>query len=361
MARLRLGVIGSGDVVFRFYLPALAGQSARVELVGVSDGRLEAAERAASEVRSWSPDVRAFDSTEGLLSAARPQAVVNLTPAPAHAPVTSECLRAGAHVFSEKPLAGSMAEADALIEEARRNRLTLLCAPASALTRQVRWLAELVASGELGRPTLASAQVASMGPAAWAEYTGDPTVHYSRDVGPVADLGIYRLHELTAILGPARSVQAAGSIAIPRRTIVAGPRAGGEVEVTAPDHVLIDMEFAGGALGRLMASFATPASLAPWLEIQLTEGAISLSRGEHSNDGPVSVFRDGEWRHGLTIPGPPDPLPVVGLGIPHFVDCIEGQAAPVLTAEHGRHVLELILAAEQSIADGRRHALSTSF
>jgi hypothetical protein len=34
---------------------------------------------------------------------------------------------------------------------------------------------------------------------------------------------------------------------------------------------------------------------------------------------------------------------------------------PVLTAEHARHVLERILAAERSIADGRRHALSTSF
>jgi predicted dehydrogenase len=175
------------------------------------------------------------------------------------------------------------------------------------------------------------------------------------------DIGIYRLHELTTILGPVRSVQAAGSIAIPRRTVVAGPLLGREIEVTAPDQVLIDMEFASGALGRLLASFATPASLAPWLEIQLTEGAISLAGDAFASDGPASVFRAGEWRHGVTAAGPEDPLYVVGMGIPHFLDCIAGKAAPVLTPEHARHVLELVLAAYESIADGRRHELITSF
>jgi predicted dehydrogenase len=200
-----------------------------------------------------------------------------------------------------------------------------------------------------------------MGPAGWAEYTGDPTVFYGPGVGPVMDIGIYRLHELTAILGPVRTVQAAGSIAIPRRKVAAGPLAGSEIEVTAPDHVLIDMEFAGGALGRLLASFATPASLAPWLEIQLTEGAISLSGDAFGSDGPASVFRAGEWRHGVMAPGPADPLYVVGMGIPHLLDCLEGRAAPILTAEHARHVLELVRAAEQSISDGRRQTLTTSF
>jgi len=272
--------------------------------------------------------------------------------------VTGACLRAGAHVFSEKPLAASVAGADGLIDVARERGLTLLCAPASAVTRRVRWLAQLVASGELGRPTLASAQVANMGPAGWAEYTGDPTVFYGPGVGPVMDIGIYRLHELTAILGPVRSVAATGSIAIPRRKVVAGPLKGREIDVTAPDHVLIDMEFASGAIGRLLASFATPASLAPWLEIQLTEGAISLSGDAFASDGPASVFHSGEWRHGVLAPGPEDPLYVVGMGIPHFLDCIEGRAKPVLTAEHARHVLELVLAAYESIADGRRHPLT---
>ena len=361
MVRLRLGVIGCGDVAFRHYLPALASQSDRIELVGVSDPRAEAAERLANAVRAWSTEVRTFDSPAKLLEATQPAAIVNLTPAPLHAEVSGACLRAGAHVFSEKPLASSVAEADGLIEEARLGGLTLLCAPASAVTRRVRWLAGLVASGELGRPTLASAQVANMGPAGWAEYTGDPTVFYGPGVGPVMDIGVYRLHELTTILGPARSVQAAGSIAIPRRKIAAGPLAGREIEVTAPDHVLLDIEFASGALGRLLASFATPASLAPWLEIQLTEGAISLSGDPFGSDGPASVFRAGEWRHGVTATEPADPLYVVGMGIPHFLDCIEGRVPPVLTAEHARHVLELVRSAERSIADGRRQALTTSF
>jgi predicted dehydrogenase len=361
MAKLRLGVVGCGDVASRHYLPALASVAGRIELCGVSDPRREAAERLAGAVAAWAPNVRPFERPTELLEAARPDAVVNLTPATRHGVVTAECLRAGAHVFSEKPLASSLTDADRLIEEAQRRGLTLLCAPASALTRRVRWLADLVASGELGRPTLASAQAASLGPAGWAEYTGDPTAFYGPGVGPVLDIGVYRLHELTAILGPVRTVQATGTIAMPRRTVVAGPLAGREIEVTAPDHVLIDMEFASGALGRLLASYATPASLAPWLEIELTDGAISLSGDPFASDGPASIFRSGEWRHGVAAPGPADPLYVVGLGIPHFLDCLEGRASPVLTAGHARHVLEIVLAAYESIADGATHRLATAF
>jgi predicted dehydrogenase len=43
------------------------------------------------------------------------------------------------------------------------------------------------------------------------------------------------------------------------------------------------------------------------------------------------------------------------------VACLSGDETPVLTAEHARHVLEVILAAYESIADGRAHDLETRF
>jgi predicted dehydrogenase len=381
-ARLRVGIIGCGDVAHRHYLPALASLSGRVELVGCCDARLEAAERAAASEREWSPGVRAFDRLADMLAQTEPKAVFNLTPAPLHAAVTTECLEAGVHVYSEKPIAASVAEADALIEKAQTRGLVLLCAPASAATRRFRWLGDILGSGGLGRPTLVVGQCANMGPAGWREYTGDPSIFYGPGVGPVFDLGIYRLHEMTTLLGPVRRVGAMGRIAIPKRTVAAGPLAGRTISVTAPDHVLMNLEFDSGALGQLLASFAVPATQAPWLELYLTGGTISLVGDPFGSVSPASVFirseslpeaasgsagrarsqrRGDGWQHGVMPSPPTDSLPIIGRGVVHFVAVVAGDEKPILTAEHARHVLEIVLAAYESIADGRNHDLTTTF
>jgi predicted dehydrogenase len=370
--KLRVAIVGCGDVAHRSYLPPLNELADRAEVVGCCSSRMESAELAVAAVRASSPGATAFDRLDEMLTTARPDAVFNLTPAPVHGEITSACLAAGAHVYSEKPLAASIEEADRLIAEARAAGVLLLCAPASAATRQMKWLREIVDSGSLGRPTLATAMCAGMGPAGWYEYTGDPTVFYGPSVGPLRDLGIYRLHEMTALLGPVRRVSAMGKIAIPERTIVAGPRAGQTLTVTSPDHVLIDMEFASGALGQLLSSFAVPDIRGPRLEIHFTEGSISLT-GDQFSEIPADVFALSAGRSaagrvlaqgrndGLLPPPPPDRFTTVSLGVEHFLACVAGTQRPILTAEHARHTLDVVLAAYESIADGGPRDLRTTF
>lgn len=360
--RLRVGIVACGDVTTRHYLPALAMIADRVELVGCSDPRSTAAEGVVAAARAWSPDARAFTTVGEMLAATRPEAVFNLTPAPLHAAVSTECLEAGAHVYSEKPIAGSVAEADRLIDLARSRSLILLCAPAPATSALHGRVAELIASGRLGRPTLVTGQGVGMGPAGWREYTGDAAVFYGPRVGPVLDVGIYRLHEMTSLLGPVKRVSAFGTIAIPKRTVIGGPTAGRTIEVTAPDHVLINLEFANGTLGHLLSSFASPATQAPWLEVQLTEGTISLAHDSWGPAKPVDIYSlaDGNWRTDDWA-APADEPPLIATGAHHFVACLRDGAKPILTAEHARHVLELILAAYQSISDGVTQELRTTF
>jgi predicted dehydrogenase len=374
-SRLRVAIVGCGDVAHRHYLPPLIDLAAKAEIVGCCDARLEAAERLAALARPTSPGVAAFDRLDEMLAQAHPDAVFNLTPPPLHAEVTSACIAAGAHVYSEKPLAASIADADRLIAEAREAGVMLLAATASAATRPVRWLRQVIDSGALGRPTLAVAHCSGMGPAAWPEYTGDPTVFYGPGVGPVRDIGIYRLHELTSVLGPVKRVSAMGRIAIPERTIAGGPKQGQTVTVTSPDHVLMNLEFTSGALGQLLSSYAVPETKAPWLEIHLTDASISFIGDEWSGDDPASIFvlpraagtgaltgplAEG-WNHGLTPPPPPDDFPLIGRGVGHFIAVIAGEEKSILTAEHARHVLEIVLLAYESIADGRTHELETTF
>ena len=259
---IRVGIVGCGDVVHRHYLPALASMADDVTLAAVADPRDGAGEAVAAAAASWSPGTKVYRDVETMLRDAPLDAVFNVTPAPMHGAANRAILEAGVAVYSEKPIASSVADADRLIELAKARGVHLLCAPGSAVTSRMRWLRELAASGRLGAPTLAVAHFADPGPAAWDEYTGDPTPFYREGVGPVFDHGVYRLHEMTTILGPVRRVQAMGTIALPTRRVRGGPLAGKTIEVTTFDHVLIHLEFASAALGQLLASFATAESLA---------------------------------------------------------------------------------------------------
>jgi predicted dehydrogenase len=366
--RLRLAVVGCGDVARRRYLPTLAEMADRVDLRACCDPDRRAAERAARLVEGAWPDNRAFARLDDVFRDIELDAVVNLTPAPVHAEVTEACLQAGLHVYSEKPLASTIAGADRLIGLAKDNEILLLCAPGVAVTKRIRWLVDIVASGRLGQPTLAVAQHADTGPATWREYTGDPSVFYGPGVGPVFDHGVYRLHAMTTVLGPVRRVQAMGTIAVPRRLVRAGPLAGRTIDVRTPDHVLINLEFANGALGQLLASFAAPATQAPWLELHCTNGTVSFPGESSDPDAPVDIYLDDDsplglegWTRGLHPPPPGKEPGVVEAGIAHFVGCLFGEERPVLTAEHARHVLDVILKAYDSIRDGQSHATETTF
>ena len=246
--------------------------------------------------------------------------------------------------------------------------MLLLCAPGVAVTRRFQWLAEIVASGRFGPLSLAVAHHADPGPAAWREYTGDPSVFYREGVGPLIDHGIYRLHGLTMLMGPVRRVQAMGAIGNPTRVVRAGPLAGQTIPVTTPDHVLINLEFASGALGQLLASFGTASTLAPWLELHFAGATISFAGPSWDKDAPASIYVDDDgplglegWTHDVQLPPPGEPLPVVGAGVAHFVACLRGEEEPVLTAEHARHVLDIIVKTYASIADGASHDTETTF
>ena len=364
--RIRLAIIGCGDVAHRHYLPTLAGLADKVAVTALVDPRPGAAERAAASVAGWSPGARPYRELGEMLADGGADAAIGLTPAPLHGGVNLACLEAGLHLYSEKPMASSLEEADRLIAAARARSRLFLCAPGEAVTKRVRWLADLVASGRFGAPTLVVTHHADPGPAAWREYTGDPTPFYREGVGPLFDHGVYRLHLVTTLLGPVSQVQATGAISSPTRTVRGGPLTGRSIEVTTPDHILVNLTFANGALGQVLASFGTPNTRAPWLEIHFPMATISFSGQSYDRGAPVGLYLDDDGPLGLEgwledVQVPDDEDGVVEAGVRHFVACLSGDEEPTLTAEHARHVLDVILKTYASIEDGRTHPTETTF
>jgi predicted dehydrogenase len=198
-----------------------------------------------------------------------------------------------------------------------------------------------------------------MGPAAWREYKGDPAVFYGPSVGPALDTGVYILHAITGLLGPARRVEAFGGVSIPQRNVLIPSRQGEVIDVTAPDHLLLHLDFGDNRFAQVLSSFATPRSKAPALEIHGEMGTVSMSlENWYEPDAPVDVWQRDERPDGqerwtqVTPPSPSQITHLIQAGPEHFVAVLEGAEAPILTAEHATHVLEIILAASVSMKEG---------
>jgi predicted dehydrogenase len=363
---VQLGIIGCGDVAFRTYIPALQQLTETGPVTACFDPVPQRAERAAAKF----PGATAYDTYEAFLAHPGLTGVINLTPPPFHYDTNIAAFDAGLHVFSEKPLSTSVAQAQALIAYAKKKQRHLLCAPAVMTTPRMQWIKSFTQAGRLGRLTLATGQQANMGPAAWRVYTGDPAVFYKPGVGPMVDLGVYALHAITGILGPVKRIQAMGGVSIPERNVLIDRLAGEKIAVSTPDHILLHLDFGNAAFGQVLASFATPRSKTPALEVHGENGSLSISMETwYNGDGPIDLFlRDDSpvgldgWMNGVTPPSSAGMTSsLIGSGPAHFIEVIAGRAQPILTAEHATHTLEIMLRSGEAIETGRTIDLETRF
>jgi len=142
---IRLGVIGVGANVFSMHAKAIEAHASAIEVVGVADINLSAAEQ-----RAESFGCPYFSDHRALLAETHPDAVAIVTPHPFHAAIAIDCMQAGTHVLVEKPIAVEVAEADRMIAAASQTN-RLLAVNLQHRTRAViRTAKKLIAAGRLG-------------------------------------------------------------------------------------------------------------------------------------------------------------------------------------------------------------------
>lgn len=101
-------------------------------------------------VKARYPAVQATTDYQALLSDPEIDAVAIATPVSSHFDLAMEALRAGKHVFIEKPLAATAEQAERLVDEADKRRLVLHVDHTFIYTGAVRKMRELVEKGEIG-------------------------------------------------------------------------------------------------------------------------------------------------------------------------------------------------------------------
>lgn len=145
MSKLRVGIIGSGDIVRSFHLKPGWFAVPDCEVVATCDIREEVARALAKDFNI--PHV--FTDFNELLKLDL-DCVDVCTPNRIHTPAVLAALNSGKHVLCEKPLAVSTAEVRQMMKAAERNNRTLMTAQHMRFTDRCVALKSLIASGRAG-------------------------------------------------------------------------------------------------------------------------------------------------------------------------------------------------------------------
>lgn len=314
---------------------------------------------------------RVFTTLEEMLASDTVDAVVNLTPIGAHASTSRAVLRAGKHLVSEKPLALTLEDADELIELANSAGRLIVCAPPRVLEPAYVRAHDLVRDGAIGQVAFARVRSSHAGPA-WRAWPRDPSWYYGADAGPLLDMGPYGIQSITGILGPARAVVALSGRTLSSRRVAGGPLSGTTIPVDCDDNTLLMLDFGGASFAVVDCTFNVRAALSPDLEIFGHGGTLAITNPAGARRSPsVRLFRvgsdgvDGAWSDARGPHFATEARRTAALGrailVQHLVDCLTTGEPPVLSAERARHTLEIMLAARQSAASGRRIELTSTF
>jgi predicted dehydrogenase len=366
----KVGIIGCGYICEAYFNAARRYPS--FEIVACSDLDSEKAQTVARRF-----GVSAMRVEELLES--NVDVILNLTTHAAHAPVTLDALRAGKHVYSEKPLALTMRDAAQIAALARDRGLRVGCGPDHFLGDGWQSVREVLDAGLIGAPLNAYMHMLHRGIEHWFL---NPGYFYKPD-GMMFDWFPYALTELVAVLGDVRNVTG-HTFQSPQ------PRfdyRGNDLPVTAPTHVNAILEFRQGTVVTLVISADVQDTSLPPLEIRGTHGTL-LGPHPFSTDtmvlyqrfDPRAVrfhtvyqkrFGAPRWKEqlGRFVKNPRNlyrepkrqrfGYNTRGCGLHDMVLSIEEHRPHRCSLELATHVLEVLLGILRSAETGQRGSLET--
>ncbi|MFQ6110701.1 MAG: Gfo/Idh/MocA family protein [Nitrospinota bacterium] len=290
---------------------------------------------------------RASGSYEALLEDPEVEGVLISTPSQLHAEQAIMAARAGKHVFVEKPMANTIADAELVIAECRKFGVVLQVGLDKRRFKAYRKMKELIDGGAIGIPVAAEANFSHdmglvLGPERW---------HYYRENlpgGVLMQIGIHVLDALTYLLGPIKRVRAMASKLATRSEIF--------------DTTSTLLEFESGAHGFLGCHFNTPKT---WFTtVYGTEGILSarIRLPQSSLEDYIRfLIKADEGTELLLQKRGVDGAEAISFGVVNtvvdeledFARCVRAGTTPETGGKEGLLTLAMVLAAMRSAEEGR--------
>jgi Predicted dehydrogenases and related proteins len=362
-----IGIVGAGSIGIRGALEhlVLPDVQDRVKLAAVVDpvpGRAKAAAE-----KYGVP--HAYDSYEQILADDTVDALTIGSPIGIHYEQGLAAIRAGKHLHFNKTMTVTADEATHLIDEAEKAGVKIVASPGQMLRPSNLRIRRLIQDGALGRLAWAATG------AAFGAYHENESVRTGSDVlsnvnpswywkkpggGPLYDMTVYGLHTLTGVLGPAKRVTAMSGVGIKEREYQ-----GQTYACDADDNTLMVLDFGDTLFSFVYGTFAG----------SLTQFGQPSFYGQKGSI--VGLTLNGEP---LDYPGRTEGLDPIKL-LPHVKDTPHAQMGEahvfedimqlvrwvrdgepsIATAEHARHVIEIIEAAYRAAETGQTQTLKTTF
>jgi scyllo-inositol 2-dehydrogenase (NAD+) len=266
---------------------------------------------------------------------------ISATPENLHFPMAKEFLEAGKHVFLEKPIAVTLAEADELISISKRKNLKFTIGYSQRFNPKYVYVRRCIRDGTIGRPV--SALVSR---------------HITRGLGkkisgrirlsPAAMESTHDLDFVLWCLEPARPVRvySQANYGVMRET-------SGQPGANIPDAQWCTVTLDSGLTFVVGGGWSLPPGYpnfsTTWIEMVGTEGAVFVD--DSHKDVILNTMRQGMQLPMSTMPGEYVDHTYAGAMAPetlHFLEAIALDKPVLVTPEHARMVMELYIAADLS-------------
>ena len=307
MAKLRVGVVGVGSMG-RNHVRAYAALKHVCELIGVYDVNNTLAEEVAG-----SYGVKAFPSLESLL--AEVDAINIATPTTTHYEIGMQAIEAGKHILMEKPVTGSVEEAQALIRNARMKKLIFQVGHIERFNPVIRNLPSILKDQEI-----IAIDVQRLGPY-------DPRIN---DTDVIQDLMIHDIDVVNSLVAaPIARIQAFGRRLVSSQHI---------------DYAVANLVMENGVIASLTASRVTNKKVrkmeittaSSFIELDYLQKKITMTAREQFIPGTSNYNQEQVVEE--VYNGEEEPLK---LQLIHFINCIEDNTRPLISGSDGLEALKV--------------------
>jgi UDP-N-acetyl-2-amino-2-deoxyglucuronate dehydrogenase len=335
---INVAILGCGRIAKRHAELLGTGQIAGARLVAVCDSRPE---QAIAYGRKY--DVPSHVSLSQMLEMPGIDAVAVLTPSGMHCRHSIEIARSGRHIIVEKPMALTVADADAMIAAAISGKVHLFVVKQNRFNVPIVKAREAFDAGRFGKLVLGTVRVR------WCRdqsyYDQDAwRGTWAQDGGVISNQASHHVDMLSWFMGDAVSVHARGISAL--------------VNIQAEDTAVATVKFANGALGVIEATTACrPRDLEGSISILGSGGAVEVAgfaMNEIRSWQFVSSLESDKEVIARYSVNPPN---VYGFGhqayYEHVVDCLTNGKIALVDGTEGKRSLELVAALYESMASGR--------
>ena len=335
---MKYALIGCGRISPNHIAAAIDN---KLDIVAISDINPEAMDEKAAK---YSLTAKHYTDYHEMLEREKPQLVAIATESGKHAAIALDCLDAGANVIIEKPIALSLADADAITAKAKSTGLKVSTSHQNRFNKSIIKIHEALENGRFGRLFYGAAHIRwnrGINYYSAASWRGT----WEQDGGALMNQCIHNIDLLRWMMG--------GEV----ESVAAMTDRLAHPYIDCEDLGLAVVKFKSGAYGLIEGTTDIyPANLEETLYIFGEKGTVKA--------GGHSVNRIEEWRFADGLDNPDEviqafsdnPPNIYGFGhkplYADVIDAIENDREPLVNAEAGRSALELVLGIYKAAAEG---------